>query len=549
MRSRLDTAGAEGTETLTERGRDLVHLERTLESAEGAERVGVLAEIAWLTRSTDPEKAVRAAAEACRFAEDDPEVSPAARARALLTLTWSNALEGETDLARSQLAGAQALLEDSGAPASRADVHLAAGHLELTAGQPGNAVPALERALDLYGKATDAVGQRESHAMLGTALFHLGDVDRAGEHFEQSERLTDSATPPADLASVQLNLAAIRYRKGDLTAALRGIQKSIAGFGGAGDSKGVGMAQANLSRIYRDLGEREKALDLILSSLEAVRDAGDRVAEARILAEVARTHLAVDAKEEALEAARESLAISREIDRPYSEAEALDALGNVYMSLGRDEEALESLRRALEVNRATGNRKGEGDCLYLIGELLLRTGDTDGAGESLEASLAAHREQGNRRGEGWALLSIGILKARCGEREGALRALEEADAIAKSLDYKSLTVRTGQEITDLHSSAGRFEEAFDSHQRYRAVESELSGERSEARIRQIKSLHEAERSTAARELRELGRHLVDRLEDTRRALESHAREDLERGLEDALSEARRILSRVEDLLS
>jgi len=140
---------------LAGRGRELGHIESLLEGTEGAERIAILAEIAWFTRDSDPECAVRSAAEACRLAEDDPAAPPSGHARALLVLAWSNTLEGDYDLARGQISKAEEIPGDPEDVVSRAEARLAAGHLELKAGEPGRASPALEEALGLYVDADD----------------------------------------------------------------------------------------------------------------------------------------------------------------------------------------------------------------------------------------------------------------------------------------------------------------------------------------------------------------------------------------------------------
>ena len=209
-------------------------------------------------------------------------------------------------------------------------------------------------------------------------------------------------------------LAPFWYQHGHATEGRQWLQRAIdltAGEGGAPLAK---MARG-LGMLLTQQGELEAALRLFERSLAIWRDLGDREQQARALTSLGGTYRRLDDLDTARALVEDSAAICRQIGSEIWLANALTCLGQVESAAGNFDRAAQVLREALTISRTQENTTGAAlgqqslavNCL-LAGRVqeawdaqsgilgfIVSSGDTEWLIDALEVSAAIAAELGD----------------------------------------------------------------------------------------------------------------------------------------------------------
>jgi predicted ATPase/class 3 adenylate cyclase/Tfp pilus assembly protein PilF len=264
-------------------------------------------------------------------------------------------------------------------------------------GQPGQAQPLLDQALDLAHQTGD---RRQE----GAARSNLGAVLRIQGRMVEARR--------------------------QLEAALA-IEREI------GNRRIEGSILTNLGRLHVDQGRVEQGRAQYNQALAIQRELGNRVEEASVLNQLAVILGEAGRLPEARAHFEESLAISQELGDRVAEGEVLNNLGCLHHDQGRLEEARSVYEMALAMHREVGNRRFEGYALGDLGRLHCEQGRFADARACLEQALAITRETADRRIEGAELRSLGELFLRQGHADdAAVAAFAKAEAVLREIGDK-----------------------------------------------------------------------------------------------------------------
>jgi len=182
-------------------------------------------------------------AESRRARELDP-LSPLMVADAATSLTW----QGRFEEAKTAIADALAL------DANFFYVHWIAGWVELQAGRPSDAIPALKR-------ATEMESPPYALAWLGYAYGAAGEAERARETLEEIKRRSPTGYVPA------FNRALVHLGLGDRGRALDDLEEAYA-------SSSQSLAYLKPDRVFDPLREEPRFVELIrrIGAPPAARD-------------------------------------------------------------------------------------------------------------------------------------------------------------------------------------------------------------------------------------------------------------------------------------
>ena len=361
---------------------------------------------------------------------------------ALLAYLDHAAAAGRPDQVIALTAGLSGLLERDGPWADAIARHTAAAQAAHNLGDPLSRANALGDLGDTYlltGDLTAALRMQQD----SLALYRdLGD--RLGQ-----------ANALSRLADVQMT--------GDLPIALRDLQAALALYRELGDRLGQASTLSRLGEIRRLTSDFQLALRDLREALALYRDLGDRLGQARTQTYRAETWLLAGDYRSAAQDCHEALAICRELGDRLGQARALHYRGEVWRKTGDHQAAVRDLQEALSIIRDLGNRVGEGSILCTLGMVRQAMGDYPAASRDLRQAHDIYETMGYRRGQGNALTYLGITSRLTGDYLDAARDLETAIVLFRDIADRGGAAIALNERGALHRVCDEIALAQESH--------------------------------------------------------------------------------------
>jgi len=271
----------------------------------------------------------------------------------------------------------------------------------------------------LRGRLTDKRSAGVNLTNLGNAYWHLGQVAKAAEYYEQA-------------------LA---------------IAREI------GDRRGEGVDLGNLGLAYSDLGQVTKANKYYEQALAISREIGDRRNEGVWLGLLGNAHSALGQVARAIAYYEQALAIACEIGNRRGEGKQLGNLGNAYRALGQVAKANEYYEQALAINREVAYRRAEGANLGNLGLAYCALGQVARAIAYYEQALAIACEIGNRSLESREHSHIGWARLRQQKAVSAIDEFQAAGRIADETGFAECQAEAQMGLAMAFLLGGRFEQA------------------------------------------------------------------------------------------
>jgi DNA-binding CsgD family transcriptional regulator/tetratricopeptide (TPR) repeat protein len=256
------------------------------EPALGLRAAGLLAWF-WQVRGHISEGRARLA-ELLTLAESSP---PALRAESL-RLAASLALSQSDDrVARGLFEESLSIRRGLGDPAGLLAPLSGLGQTAMLQGDNDTAQVCFDEALAIQRQLDDRVGMAESFNSLANLAHGRGDLEAALDLYEQSQILNREVGYRTDV--VEHNLGVVAQEQGDLVAARRYFEASVATRRALDDASGLALSLAKLGEVIAAQGDLAAAQRVLAESVVLQRDLGDRAGLAFVLerlAMVATTH-------------------------------------------------------------------------------------------------------------------------------------------------------------------------------------------------------------------------------------------------------------------
>jgi tetratricopeptide (TPR) repeat protein len=201
-------------------------------------------------------------------------------------------------------------------PAARAQIHrnLARAYNQL--GDPDNAYTQLAHALDLYGEASDRVGQAHTLRNLALVWERRGCNAKALEHAQQALDLYRAAGDRPSQARALNNVGWYHALLGNFQQALTMCLQALTLLEEFGDRVGQAETWDSLGYAHHKLGHHTQAITCYQQALNLYRNLDDRYYKADVLTHLGDTHQAADNLIAARDAYQQALTILEDLDHP-----------------------------------------------------------------------------------------------------------------------------------------------------------------------------------------------------------------------------------------
>jgi tetratricopeptide (TPR) repeat protein len=376
----------------------------------------------------DTEKAIEAYENFAKVSLDDPEVN--------FDLAGLYESSGAFDQARAHY---KKVLERD--PKYVAAL-LAAGRVEIRAGNPQGSLDSLNQALSLAIQLGNEEEKADVLNAIGVAYRQLDKPNDALRYYQESLDIKRRIGQKRGIAVTLGEIALIQQRLGNPDAALASFQEALKIQREIGDKRGTALTLVNFGVFYDDRGKYDQALRNYKESLQIQREVGNQNGEALCLNNIGNLYLSKAQYDDAQTYLERALQIREKTKNPGDIADTLHNLAETATNKGQYDQALKHYLRALQIRREAGDRQGAAIESYSMGTLFEYQGKYGAAVNAKQEALKAMEElkiKGFWMGE--VRSGTGHALALVGRSDDAQKQLEEALNLAGDLQNKALTAQ------------------------------------------------------------------------------------------------------------
>jgi diguanylate cyclase (GGDEF)-like protein len=397
------------------------------------------------------------------------------------------------------------------------------------------------------------------------ALLHASaEGNRDGRHHFGAAQAQKALAGPGITAAQQARarqlLAGHSLRLGEFEASVRNGLLALEYFTATGNKLAESNVHCTLALAFHETALEEPALGHVLGALEAARACGSGTAEFWALSRSSTLHQALGDADRSIQLGRQAIELADTLDDPEATFAAANNLGDAYLEIARAQraagaDAAAALRDGLALaHEALAHALAQE---HEFNETVARTnlvGFLIELGQHAEARAQAVHSKSIATANDYRNLAVNndAQLAEVARAEGridlacAMMDAQLADpAVAEDA---ALKVKLHRELYEMHSAAGRFEEALRHHEDLYVLMLELTRQTAGLQSRMLinsleieQARHEAERSQLEAEMQRIRAEELDEQANTdpltrlpnRRALDRQLPEMMQNALDRA----------------
>ena len=332
----------------------------------------------------------------------------------------------------------------------------------------------------------DRKGRAKVHLFAGNIAGTLGEPDKAKEEISRAHSLYREINNRAGEGLALIGLGLTHSLDGDQSGALKLYREAGEVFESIGDRHSQAISLNSLGQAYENLKAAPIALTNYKNALQLFQDVGARDLAAVTMAKVARVHYLLGEYTEARSLYERALKEIRAAGKARSEVNALSELAEVYDAQGQPQQALQLLEKVQSFYESIGDRQGQALFLNREGDVLLRVGQTEKALKIYGKALVLSEQLGDKEIIIDTVFNLARASQKAGKLEPALsfirRSLNDIETLRSNvgnLDLRTsyfsgvqqhyeLCIEILMQLSKLHPGAGFDEEAFEISEKSRA---------------------------------------------------------------------------------
>jgi len=356
---------------------------------------------------------------------------------AFVAFSLGEVIEGTGDFAEAEKRFLDGIAGDPKNPVLR----FALGRVRIKAGKDDEALPELQRALELYTRIGSEEGQGNTLNAIALANEDLGRYDEALDYYGRSEAIKRRIGDKRGLASTLNNKAFLLQIQGHLKDATRITDEALALTREIGDTDHTAAILANLGSLQDEGGDPERAAAYYREALELRRTLKDRAGQVTCLIGLSRADTATGRLARAESNLEEAVRIATEIDDAEDLAQLASERAQIAFIRGDLASAragqLDAIARWRKVERDDGVAEAR-QRLALVEEA---AGLHGSARRSASQALGTYVELEDRTNQARINLMLARMALSGGDIPGSMKNLEEAAASLTLLDNPVLSAQ------------------------------------------------------------------------------------------------------------
>ena len=316
----------------------------------------------------------------------------------------------------------------------KADKFLEQGAEYIRKNQFELALEPLQKALVLYRKIKDRIGEGKTLGNLGLIYGGLREYAKAIKYHEEHLQIAREMRLETEW-NILLDLGSAYASLGNYAKAIEYLQQSLIVAQKIKNTKAEGQVLGNLGLYYKNQGDYLKAIEYQQKCLQIARQIKDREMEVIALSNLGNVYSLQKEHTKAIEYHQQSLQIWREIKQRQGEGKTLGNLGLAFQGQGNNSKALEYMQQSLAIAQEIKDAQDEMNAMGRLGQFYLELGQYSQAINYYQKPLIIARQIKDPQRELTALISLG----------NALYFLRE---YAQAIDYFQQHLLLSQDIKD-----------------------------------------------------------------------------------------------------
>lgn len=307
-----------------------------------------------------------------------------------------------------------------------ADVLYQTGQYFRLISESKRAIDYFDKALSIYLKLSDQVGQGNVYAGKGIIYSYTGDNSRALELYDKALPYFEKAGFTIGQGNIYLSKGEIYFYTGVNSNALEMYDKALLLFKKAGDPLGQGNVYLKKGNIYLRVGDNSRALEMYDKALPYFEKAGVPIGQGNVYLGKGDINSIIGDNSKALEMYDKALFFFEKAGAPTGLGNIYLSKGEIYFYTGDNSRAIEMYDKALHFFKKTGTLIGQGNVYLKKGNVYLRAGDNSRAIEMYDKALPFFQNAGELIGQGNIYKAKGDIYFKIGENSKALEMYDKA---------------------------------------------------------------------------------------------------------------------------
>jgi CHAT domain-containing protein/Tfp pilus assembly protein PilF len=309
-----------------------------------------------------------------------------------------------------------------------ADIEIAEAIRLGAQGKYDQGIERARKALDLYSKIQDHVGEFEALYETGNFYAPTPDKDKALLTYREALKVAEAASNRRDQARARSALGAALTQTEtviDAESARPYLEQALLFWQETGDTYRQSKVLYDLAVGRYSMGRFDEAIDIYQKALSLTGPAN--ALTSNIWNGLGNVYASRGESLKALECFNSALRIAKENQNKGAEAAALTSAGYIFQRRGEPQKAIRNFQRALEINQSTPGRKtDEGKVLLQIGSVNISLGQIEEAAVDYRKALESFQAARAERWIATALWSLGRVDLVRDQPEDALEHLGRA---------------------------------------------------------------------------------------------------------------------------
>jgi len=325
-------------------------------------------------------------------------------------------------------------------------------------GKSKEALAAFAKMLDAAWRLDYTAKAGAAHGRIARAHRALGDYDKAEEHLDRALALFREAGDTRGVAGVEDDLGRVAFLRGAYPQALERHGRALDLRRALGEKRSLALSLHNLAMVHQASGAHAEAMMRFSEALAIRREIGDRPGVVQSLQAVASAWRDRGDVKRSFEVLAEALGLAQEIGDRLEQGSILTRMGEALTRLGRDPEASDHLAQASELAQAFGDRALQSEAARLLAEVYVQMGDLRAARTEARRALELAEKVGARTHAGMAHRVLGTILAKGGitdeDKQQADDHLQKSIEILGDVGHELELGRSYQSYADLLQDRG-----------------------------------------------------------------------------------------------
>ncbi|MFK8185932.1 MAG: tetratricopeptide repeat protein [Phormidesmis sp.] len=268
-----------------------------------------------------------------------------------------------------------------------ADQFLLVGKAKIEAGDPRQAIIALNEAANAYHYLGDFVGMGEAYEQLVRVHSNLGQYDQAERVVRRQLAIANSNNNFSDQILAYNNLGTLKLQDGDLANAQAAFAEALTVARDVDSESGIGLSLSNLGLVSAANGQLNDARKYYEVAANYRARARDYAGQANTDSNLGDVYFAMGRTRQAIGAYRLSLSLAQDENDLYLQLRALDGLISIYRQRNEPQVLADYLNQRVQISAETGDEWQRLVTLRTLGEIYEENGNLIAARSAFQQAM------------------------------------------------------------------------------------------------------------------------------------------------------------------